>query len=935
MKRHEFSLKSVYYSGLTVLLAATVAIPSAAQATQNPGATADNDVQFTTIGNNVIAGEVPTAADDTNISRSNGNLFYQDADGNNVVVNQSTGSYTVTNAETGAVVNSYTAPAATNTTTGNTVGSVTLPDNAPTAGTDSRVATSNGNLYYNDADGNNVVLNQATGSYTVTDGAGDVVSSYTAPTTTGSDTTPTNTVGNVTLPTTAPTAATDSSVARSNGNLYYTDADGNNVVLNQATGSYTVTDGAGDVVSSYTAPTTTGSDTTPTNTVGSVTLPTTAPTAATDSSVSRSNGNLYYTDADGNNVVLNQATGDYTVTDSAGEVVSSYTAPTTGPVDNDGVNTAGNNVLGENAPTAASDTSVSRSNGNLYYTDTDGNSVVYNTATGDYTVSDTSGVVLESYTAPTADTGDTTNRVGNVTLPDDAPAAADGTGVSRSNGNLYYTDTDGNTVVYNEATGDYTLREPVSRGEDSLPALVSNVDGVPDIMEWDSQSNGVYYGTAVGGLAEVAYDTRTGTYTISDAITGEISASVVDPVAAARIAAERALSGDLFDSFVTPAGAPPITEFDYARNGFYYGYDTDGNYYAVDVSNGLYYDADPATGTLIGTTPAYVDTSITSLGDATALATDTFAAYGADAYAYRAGYGGPAECNQDYGAGTLGQLICNTLASFENTPGLLSGASYLFGIILGFLGIWKLKEHVESPNSVPIWDPIKRFIAGGAFLALPWIIDAAYVTITGEASPLGILTGSDFNTDGVSGGGLDALLVALIGNIWQPMQGIMTGFAWLAGLILIIIGISRLLRSEQEGPRGPMGIGTIMTFLVAGVLLSLNNVLGAAVFSIFRTGSGASQNDATLTYTDGMSAAAAGHADAVIGAIMAFVAILGWISFIRGFFIMRGVAEGNSQASMMAGVTHIIGGAVAVNLGGFIEAVQVTLGITNYGLTIN
>lgn len=283
-----------------------------------------------------------------------------------------------------------------------------------------------------------------------------------------------------------------------------------------------------------------------------------------------------------------------------------------------------------------------------------------------------------------------------------------------------------------------------------------------------------------------------------------------------------------------------------------------------------------------------------------------------------------------FAATTLGGVIESTLNSFSGVPGLLSGFSYLCGIILGFMGIMKLKDHVESPNQVQIWDPIKRFIAGGSFLALPTVIMAVYNTISPDGTEVISTVGdSNYNTAGVTGTGLDALLVGFMTDIWFPMQYIMTGFAWLAGLILIMIGISRLLKSEQEGPRGPMGIGTIMTFLVAGVLLSLNKVLGTAVNSVFGTDIKAY---ASLAYTEGMDEAAIGHANAVIGAILAFVAILGWISFIRGFFIIRGVSEGNSQASMMAAITHIIGGAIAVNLGGFIGAVQATLGIENYGL---
>lgn len=285
--------------------------------------------------------------------------------------------------------------------------------------------------------------------------------------------------------------------------------------------------------------------------------------------------------------------------------------------------------------------------------------------------------------------------------------------------------------------------------------------------------------------------------------------------------------------------------------------------------------------------------------------------------------------DQAWAQQTLGGVIKNTVDSFKTVPGLLTGFSYLCGLILGIWGILKLRTHVEQPTSVEIWDPLKRFAAGGAFFVLPEMVNVAYNTISKNGSEL---KGSAFNTGGAKGDGLDGKLVALMKDVWEPMQFLLVGFSYLAGIILVLIGISRLLKTEQEGARGPMGIGTIMTFLVAGVLLSLNRTLGAAVNSVFNSGA---QNTAGLAYKAGMDGGAVGHAEAVIGAIIAFVAILGWISFIRGFFIMRGVAEGNSQASAMAGVTHIIGGAIAVNLGGFIKAVQATLGIKDYGLTIS
>jgi hypothetical protein len=285
-----------------------------------------------------------------------------------------------------------------------------------------------------------------------------------------------------------------------------------------------------------------------------------------------------------------------------------------------------------------------------------------------------------------------------------------------------------------------------------------------------------------------------------------------------------------------------------------------------------------------------------------------------------------------FALGTMGTVMTNTAESVTQVPSLLAGLSYLFGIVLGAMGIAKLYEHVQSPQQVQIWDSLKRFLAGGAFLALPMVIEAAQNTLIADGNILRTAN-SSFNSAGATGGGLDAMVVRLMGDIWMPVQAVLGGFAYLAGIILIMIGISRLLKSAQEGARGPGGLGTIMTFIVAGALFSLPEMLGGWMSSLF--GSNEVLNYADLQYTGGMTAAEVGHVHAVISGVIAFVAVLGWISFIRGWFVIRDVAEGNQQASLMAGVTHLFGGALAVNLGSVINVVQTTLGLDAYGVNFS
>jgi hypothetical protein len=284
----------------------------------------------------------------------------------------------------------------------------------------------------------------------------------------------------------------------------------------------------------------------------------------------------------------------------------------------------------------------------------------------------------------------------------------------------------------------------------------------------------------------------------------------------------------------------------------------------------------------------------------------------------------------------IGAVMCNINKSSTGLPIFLGGLCYLFGIYLGIRAIWLLKEHVATGGQVPIWDSLKRFAAGGGMFALPYVASAAYATMAGGSGFFpGIIDHAEtqFNNNGAGGGGLDAMMIALMRDIWVPVHNLMAAFAYMAGLILIVIGISRLLKSAQDGPKGPAGFGTIMTFLTAGALLSVDSMMGAFSSSLFLSPTVATF--AELSYTDGMTAEEVGHVHAVISSVLAFVMVLGWISFIRGWFIIRDVAEGDHQASLMAGITHLIGGALAVNLGPVMNAVQNTFGLAGYGVVFS
>lgn len=84
---------------------------------------------------------------------------------------------------------------------------------------------------------------------------------------------------------------------------------------------------------------------------------------------------------------------------------------------------------------------------------------------------------------------------------------------------------------------------------------------------------------------------------------------------------------------------------------------------------------------------------------------------------------------QDAKANNFGDIAENIADSIAVLPGLLTSIAYLFGLLLGVLGVLKVKDHVENPGQTPLKDGAIRMASGGALFALPIVYEAMYNTI--------------------------------------------------------------------------------------------------------------------------------------------------------------------------------------------------------------
>lgn len=277
------------------------------------------------------------------------------------------------------------------------------------------------------------------------------------------------------------------------------------------------------------------------------------------------------------------------------------------------------------------------------------------------------------------------------------------------------------------------------------------------------------------------------------------------------------------------------------------------------------------------------------------------------------------------GAQTLGEMfqgVADNLGTTNNGPvsGLLMIIAYIAGIGFGISGILKLRAHVDSPQQVPLGVPLRRLLAAGLLIAIPYFITALIATLNaGDGGLDRVALG-----EGGSGEGLDILFANFMRNASGPAFTLIGVCCFLTGIALAISGVIRLTKQDQEGPRGPSGAGTLMTFVTAAILIAIPQIMDLMSNTLF---GGARDVQPILAYGSSSSGELQRTAQRTMEAVFLFVQLIGWLAFIRGFMVLRKMADGDQQSTMTQGFVFIFGGALAANLAPFVRAVQNTVGL--------
>jgi intracellular multiplication protein IcmC len=269
----------------------------------------------------------------------------------------------------------------------------------------------------------------------------------------------------------------------------------------------------------------------------------------------------------------------------------------------------------------------------------------------------------------------------------------------------------------------------------------------------------------------------------------------------------------------------------------------------------------------------------------------------------------------------LGDVVKNLTTSMSNLPFVLSSVAYIMGLFFAIWGVFKFKDHVDNPSQNPLSAGVKRFLAGGLLFSGPTMAKVLRSSLFAGSGPGLANTGHTAAT----GTGMDKMIVDFVANIYGPISILLLSFTYIAGIALLLNGIIRLTKTAQEGPRGPTGMGTIMTFLAAGAMFSFGDMMGSFSTSLF--GDAQVMTIAQIGPSVISEAADRDKVASVIEAVMAFVTIVGFIAFIRGWFVLKAFADGHNNYTLAQGLTFLFGGVLAINLGELVNVLQNTLGI--------
>lgn len=128
-----------------------------------------------------------------------------------------------------------------------------------------------------------------------------------------------------------------------------------------------------------------------------------------------------------------------------------------------------------------------------------------------------------------------------------------------------------------------------------------------------------------------------------------------------------------------------------------------------------------------------------------------------------------------------------------------------------------------------------------------------------------------------------------------------------AGVFFLILTLIRVREHAEGGGRnGTKVSGIIILFFVSIFLIVIPTTLNIGTNTM-------SLGNASSQFSTSGGGGGGSYSSAIQGVIL-FIQLVGHVGFIRGLFILKGMGEGDRQATFGRAVIFLIGGAMAINI---------------------
>ena len=140
------------------------------------------------------------------------------------------------------------------------------------------------------------------------------------------------------------------------------------------------------------------------------------------------------------------------------------------------------------------------------------------------------------------------------------------------------------------------------------------------------------------------------------------------------------------------------------------------------------------------------------------------------------------------------------------------------------------------------------------------------------------------------------------------------------GIFISCVGVVKLKEYSESGGRTTFKTPLMLIF-VGVMLVALPGTINMATETM-----SLGANTGTAVFSIGKASSMPPGMDAAIKGVLLFIKMVGHIAIVRGFFILKRLGEGQ-QGEMGRALTHILGGALAVNINKTVEILANTVGM--------